>query len=219
MTKLVIAAAALALSTGSAVAQHTGFDWSGAYVGAQAGYVWGDATAVYPKDAGATSIDPNGLLGGAYIGYNHQMPNSIVLGIDADIAQADVSRTGHYVRSGITYNSTDSLKLHWSGAVRGRAGYAAGRFLPYLAAGVAFGRVNASSDDINPNFVGSWDKTYIGYTVGGGVEFAAASNIVLRSEYRYSDFGKYTFRKAASITEHTVNLKTHEIRIGIAYKF
>lgn len=134
----------------------------------------GDSTATYPIDGGATAIDPDGWLGGAYFGYNHHLPNGLVLGIDADIAHADISRGSHYIKVGVVRSGIDSLKLHWSGAIRGRAGYAVGRYLPYLAAGIAFSRLSTSTDDTNLNFVGSWDKIYYGYTVSAGVEHAVA---------------------------------------------
>lgn len=137
------------------------FNWTGGYVGAQVGYAWGDSTAYYfAYPDGLTDIDPDGWLGGVYIGYNYQLPNSIVLGAEADIVYADVHRRSHFYDGGIpSPDSFDSLDLNWSGAVRGRVGYAVGRFLPYFAAGVAFGDVDTAAEDGNPEFVDSWNET------------------------------------------------------------
>ncbi|WP_375706288.1 outer membrane protein, partial [Bartonella sp. AA2SXKL] len=58
-------------------------------------------------------------------------------------------------------------------------------------------------------------KTMIGYTLGGGVDFAMTDNILLRAEYRYSDFGKKKFAKE----KLEINYKTNDFRVGVAYKF
>ncbi|KEG21114.1 outer membrane protein [Bartonella bacilliformis] len=58
-------------------------------------------------------------------------------------------------------------------------------------------------------------KTMLGYTLGAGVDFAMTDNVILRTEYRYSDFGKKKFVKDAIET----NYKTNDFRVGVAYKF
>ncbi|MBB4076543.1 outer membrane immunogenic protein [Bartonella fuyuanensis] len=65
---------------------------------------------------------------------------------------------------------------------------------------------------------GTWandTKTMVGFTVGGGVDFAMTDNILLRAEYRYSDFGKKKFADDA----HEFEYKTNDFRVGVAYKF
>jgi outer membrane immunogenic protein len=198
------------------------FSWSGAYIGVQAGYAWGDSTADYPLQGppGSTVVDPDGWLAGAYVGYNHQMANNVVLGVDADIAYVDVDGSGVYTDVfGPLVGDTDSLQLNWSAAIRGRLGYAMGRLLPYVAGGVAFGGIDTQTVSANPNLVGSWSETYIGYTIGGGVDFAATDRIVVRAEYRFTDFGSETFQSSGPITAHSVDLSTHDVRFGLALRF
>lgn len=203
-----------------AVVVEPGFTWTGGYVGGQVGYAWGDSTADYPFADGSTEIDPDGWLGGVYIGYNYQLPNNIVLGAEADVVYTDVDGRGQFAEFGVPLDgSFDSVDLNWSGAVRGRIGYAVGRFLPYFAAGVAFGDVDTSADDLNADFVGSWSETYVGYTVGAGGEYAVTDNLIFRAEYRFTDFGSETFTATDPDSEHDVDLSTNEVRFGIAYKF
>ncbi len=69
MKKLVMAAAALAVSTGTATAQDAAYDWSGAYIGAQVGYIWGDSLT--RNFVGGTfdlfaTPEADGTLGGIY---------------------------------------------------------------------------------------------------------------------------------------------------------
>ncbi|WP_336278841.1 outer membrane protein [Bartonella sp. CB175] len=123
---------------------------------------------------------------------------------------------------------TDSLGLKekWSGATRVRIGFAADRLLPYVAGGVAYTQlkgvdsiaVKKAGDDgevIASGAVSDETKSLVGYTLGAGVDFAIVDNVILRAEYRYSDFGKKKF----SNDKYEVSYKTNDFRVGVAYKF
>ncbi|WP_375640977.1 MULTISPECIES: porin [unclassified Bartonella] len=117
-----------------------------------------------------------------------------------------------------------TFKQNWGGATRVRIGFAADRFMPYLAGGIAYGQfqdtVSISVKDEDGRVVSSKNladetKTMIGYTLGGGVDFSLLDNVIVRAEYRYSDFGKKKFAKE----KLEVNYKTNDFRVGVAYKF
>ncbi len=141
-------------------------------------------------------------------------------------AQFDKGRGPSFSRSGtetteeknsLTFNHT--FKQKWTGATRVRVGFSAHRVMPYIAGGVAYGQFQ---DVLSTVITGSElfnrtsdaTKMMIGYTLGGGVDFAMTDNLVLRAEYRYSDFGKKKFKD-----EIEVKYKTNDFRAGIAYKF
>lgn len=195
------------------------FSWSGAYLGGQVGYGWGKSTFSNPFFSG--DLKPDGFLGGLYAGYNFDVGNSLILGIDGDITYNNL-KDGEVEDFGGIYIGTEN-KLRWSGAIRGRAGFAADRFLPYIAGGVAFGKVrNSAYFDMGDLYVSSADtKTMTGWTVGAGVDYAATDNLIVRLEYRHSDYGRKSFSGTNEIfsfdTEN--NFKTNEIRLGVAYKF
>ncbi|PRD43390.1 porin family protein [Phyllobacterium phragmitis] len=189
------------------------FSWSGAYIGAQVGYGWGKSegdTADFSAE-----LKPDGFLGGIYGGYNWEVSPSVVLGIDADINYADLQEESDFFNGG-TYLFTGESKLRWEGAVRARAGYAVDRFLPYIAGGVAFGEV-----EHNANFEGlsilDDKKTQTGWTLGAGVDYAATDNLILRLEYRYTDLGDEDYDLGGN--DYNVDFKSHDIRLGVAYKF
>ncbi len=72
----------------------------------------------------------------------------------------------------------------WLATARGRLGYAADRWMPYITGGAAFGDIRAST----PSFSGtSTNKT--GWTIGGGVEVALVGNWTAKAEYLYVDLG------------------------------
>lgn len=186
------------------------FSWSGAYIGGQVGYGFGSSKF---KDYG-TSIKPNGFLGGVYAGYNFDTGSNVILGIDGDFSYDTLKKS---LKSSLSSGDPASLesKLQWSGAVRGRVGYAFDRFMPYVAGGVAFGNLKNSfrsgTDSLNNS------KTMTGWTVGTGIDYAATDNVILRLEYRYTDFGKKNFDFGTASVSN--KLTTNDIRLGVAYKF
>ncbi|GAA5539844.1 MULTISPECIES: outer membrane protein [Brucella/Ochrobactrum group] len=189
------------------------FTWNGAYIGGQVGYGWGKSD--FSGDLFTYgNVKPDGFLGGLYAGYNFDLGNNVVLGIDGDITYNDVSKGIDIYDGDLAVGSFEN-KLRWSGAVRARAGYAFDRFLPYIAGGVAFGNIKNSGDIDGIGF--SESKTLTGWTIGGGVDYAATDNLILRLEYRYTDYGD----KDLDFGGLSVNndFKTNEVRLGVAYKF
>jgi outer membrane immunogenic protein len=190
------------------------FNWTGGYIGGQVGYLWGDGEVAADDGSGRADIEPDGWLGGVYIGYNYQMTNNVVIGVDADFAWTGADDTSTVL--GPADNPFVESELDWEGAVRARLGYAVDRFLPYIAGGVAFGQLNiAISDDTG--FIGEDDDTGVGWTLGAGLEYAFTDNLIGRAEYRYTDFGDFDF----TIDGFPVSgdLTTNDVRLGIAYKF
>ncbi|MCZ2158098.1 porin family protein [Bartonella sp. 220] len=119
-----------------------------------------------------------------------------------------------------------ALKEKWSGATRVRIGFAAAdHIMPYVAGGIAYAQLEATDSVKATEAAGGAEiataklfdktKTFVGYTIGGGVDFAMTDNVLLRAEYRYSDFGKKSFVKDSN----KINYKTNDFRVGVAYKF
>ena len=190
------------------------FSWTGGYIGLQAGYAWGDGNLDQIGGPGFVETDPDGFLGGVYAGYNYQMPSNIVIGAELDVVYANVDGTGQvFTAPGVPLPGASATEeLNWSGAARLRLGYAVDRFLPYIAGGVAFGDIEISNNSGAPSF----GDTFSGWTIGGGVDYALTDNLLLRAEYRYTDFGSESF---GGLADSDVDLETNEVRFGIAYKF
>ncbi|AQX19749.1 outer membrane protein [Bartonella sp. WD16.2] len=117
---------------------------------------------------------------------------------------------------------SNTLKQKWSGATRVRIGFAVDRIMPYIAGGVAYAQLQnifSRSLEIGEREISSFSlsdtKMMVGYTLGGGVDFAMADNVILRAEYRYSDFGKQKFAK----DKLELDYQTNDFRVGVAYKF
>lgn len=187
-----------------------GFTWTGGYIGGQVGYAWGDGRA--DNTLGFyTDPDPDGFLGGVYVGYNQQLSNNIVIGGELDVVYADVEGTGDVFDQAGIPDGQFTQELKWSGAARVRLGYAVDRFLPYIAGGVAFGKIEGG----NPGETDEFSDTYTGWTIGAGTEYAFTDNLIGRVEYRYTDFGSESFESGVV----DMDLSTNEVRFGVAYKF
>lgn len=214
---LAIAASTSAYAADAIVAQEpapvaavSGFSWDGAYIGGEIGWGWARTKFDHVSAGRLSEFKPNGFIGGVYAGYNFDAGNNIILGVDGNF---DYNR----MKKSLTVNSGDiqasaETQLQWSGAVRARAGYAVDRFLPYIAGGVAFGNVKNSLSFGGNSYTAT--KTVTGWTAGAGVDYAATDNILLRLEYRYTDFGDKDFGLGTRSS-----VKSNDIRLGVAYKF
>ena len=226
------------------------FTWTGAYLGGQIGYAWGNDPAEFNEFVPATpatppspthprgipgtpavflsdplGINPQGVIGGAHVGYNFQI-NQWVVGIEGNLDGTGLSKTVFLplVRSSITETTRSDVQ----GSVRGRVGWAFDRALIYATGGVAFTDfINAFNDTTGfftgtPGLTTSVSTTRVGWTVGGGLEYAVTNNWSVRAEYRYSDWGHAALlllnTTNAVVTAHH-HLTENQVQVGFSYKF
>ncbi len=181
-------------------ATFSAYDWSGAYIGANAG--WGFLGADGKSGAkGALDENQNGATVGVHGGYNFMLDQNIVLGAEADIQYNDLSEK----KDGV------ELESDWNATARARAGYAFDRTLVYGTGGAAFKNLTAK------NGKGKDEKNVVGYVVGAGVEHAVTDMLTARVEYLYQDFGdqRFDFGGESQKTKLDENL----VRAGVSMKF
>jgi outer membrane immunogenic protein len=178
------------------------FTWTGPYVGISAGYGWGDSDRWGGGAPG--SIDIDGALVGLTLGYNWQV-NQFVFGVEGDISWSDISGGGPCGGLGC------STQNDWLGTVRGRLGWAAGQFMPYLTGGLAVGNIDATLAG------GTSSTTNAGWTVGAGIEAALWGPVSAKIEYLYVDLGSTDGFPAfpGGGAEFTTNI----VRAGLNYRF
>lgn len=198
------------------------FSWTGFYAGVHAGYGWADLDTFYSEDLGVGG-KPDGLFGGGQVGYNHQFSNHVVLGLEADAAFADIEDDGKQGDSDFAYGT--GAKINALGTVRGRAGYAIDRFLPYVTGGFAWANARTGvtvGGDAIPNYSFTDSKVFTGWTVGAGLEYAVTSNITAKIEYLYADLGSkdldaHPFGANYLVPADLSSLQT--VKLGLNYKF
>ena len=175
------------------------FTWTGFYVGANAGYGWGNVNA----NGFANIGDVDGFIGGGQVGYNYQM-GQFVVGLEADLQGADLSSGNNL---GLIRVKTD-----YFGTVRARVGVAFDRFMPYITGGWAYGNVKTSI----PGIGFSSDRSHTGgYAVGAGLEYAVTNNIIAGVEYLYVDLGEKNILGAGT----KVGTDFSVVRARLSYKF
>jgi outer membrane immunogenic protein len=172
------------------------YNWTGFYVGLNAGWGWG-----------ADSNGDGGLVGGT-LGYNWQM-NQVVFSVETDLAWSGIEGSR---RCGGLHCEAN---IDWFGTARGRIGLAMDRFMPYIAGGLAYGDVSARVKG-HPEV----SDTQAGWTLGAGVEFAFAAPWTAKLEYLYVDLGDVGCGKGCGVAgAGNVDLNAHIVRAGINYRF
>jgi outer membrane immunogenic protein len=199
------------------------YDWTGFYIGVNAGV--GIGRDRFRHDLlGAGSpysfyVAPQGGFGGGQIGYNWQtgsMFGPIVFGVEADIQGAGLSddRTS-FVTGGLT--TRYSQKLDWFGTARGRIGISNGPVLSYVTAGYAFANVKTDATQLATSF--STDRMQSGWVVGSGVEAALGGNWTGKIEYLYLNLGNKTdISTLFAATPINTEIRENLFRVGLNYR-
>jgi outer membrane immunogenic protein len=155
------------------------YNWSGFYIGGNAGYGWGKANTdiaygaadpfagtlgadTIPPFAHSDSLKLNGPNGGGQIGYNWQFAPMGVLGIETDLQTSRQKNSNRFVDSFSLSDHQDNpttldgttvtdheAKISWFGTVRGRLGYASNGVLLYGTGGLAYGKVALSGTSVS----------------------------------------------------------------------
>jgi outer membrane immunogenic protein len=184
-------------------------DWGGAYIGSGLGMMasqtrWsGIELAGIPAsstgDGSPQRFNDTAFRGSLIGGYNWTIATNYVAGIEADIGYTGNTASqpgyapGFYGVAIIAPGDTTKVRTTWDASVRGRFGYL---FMPhtlvYATAGVAFQRYTFTSSFVcgcGGEQRAETSKTYVGGTIGGGVETQIWGQWRARVEYRYTDFG------------------------------
>jgi outer membrane immunogenic protein len=203
------------------------FFWTGFYIGAGIGGSWGTSSYVDPFTGVSASPSLKGFLVSGISGVNFQI-NSVVLGAEADF-------TGPFAKGSVLDSSGNSLQtsVFWTSSVAGRLGMAFDRLLVYGRGGVAF---DYDRDTVNlPGGTSAIGSLYrVGWTVGGGVEYAVTDHWTGRLEYDYLRFATkgLTYQGTGvppvpgplgtslpGTASGTIGLNVGEIKAIMAYKF
>jgi outer membrane immunogenic protein len=181
------------------------YNWSGFYVGVNGGGGWG--TSSWDSTG---SFNLSGAVVGGTAGMNWQIGHA-VLGLEGDVDWSSLKGTATTLAcpAGCTTNND------WLATVRGRAGYAFDRFLPYVTGGLAVGDIKAAT----PGFAGA-TQTNAGWTAGGGVELALTNNWTAKAEYLHVDLGNMNCGFSCGVVaNNNVALKSDVVRGGVNFRF
>ncbi len=201
-------------------------------------------TSYFPGGLGSQSA---GFIGGGQAGYNWQT-GAFVIGVETDFDGTTLSKSIDH--TGLPFAGVgvpgvllgDTLTLHaktslsWLGTTRARLGFVAtpdNRLLLYATGGVAYGggSTNFSMYDAitGSYWSGNPSSTRVGWTLGGGVEYAVTNNITIKGEYLYADLGSSNFTTVGNLASSEffpgvyasgkVSYNASIFRAGVNYKF
>ncbi|WP_088345300.1 MULTISPECIES: outer membrane beta-barrel protein [Rhodomicrobium] len=195
--------------------------WAGAYIGAHFGRAWDDSKVVDygpPVSDGAFACEPavvpycgkifhygaDGWISGIQLGYNFQY-DWLVFGVEGDLGRIDADNTK--IRDRLVDRDIAGVDYGWYGTLTGRLGVATPRALFYVKGGAIFAeRSDFASDEDEAFFTGSgfWyldplstvreHGTDVGWTLGGGIEYALTPAFSIKAEYMFADFGREILR-------------------------
>jgi outer membrane immunogenic protein len=233
------------------------YSWTGFYIGVNAGGAWNEsdittstvfsptgyfATSSVPAIAlvGAQRIKNTDFTGGLTAGYNWQASN-FVFGLEADFNFFGVrgSATGSALYpccAPTAFTVSSSRSADWLITVRPRAGVlVTPALLLYGTGGVAIADVKANflfSDTFATAAESAViSETRVGWTAGGGAEYALMNGWSVKGEYLYVDLGRANTTSTnltafappiafpTNVFSHSVDLRSNIVRVGLNYKF
>lgn len=204
----------------------------------------GGALSNNPLRTDTGNLHNAGFTGGGQFGYNWQS-GPAVFGIETDLNFSTLNATDAVNRplaAPLVGNiaHTVSERPDWFGTLRGRLGFTpAPTWLIYATGGLAYGHIGSSSSvafvfppgTTNDTYIGSLSTTRVGWTVGGGAEWAFGSNWSVKAEYLYVNLGNLSYANACVTpticggftppAAYQTSLTAHEniARVGINYHF
>lgn len=224
------------------------FTWTGFYIGGNAGVGWGGEStsvdlegfnyfAANPAPGEVTKVgDDTAFIGGGQIGYNYAFSN-LVAGIEADFSGFEFHAAKIPASSKADWGSDTrvSVEGNWLATVRGRLGVAMDRWLIYGTGGAAFTDGEYRNHDFcnrvppcGGGLLAATGDMGVGWTAGGGAEFAWRPNWTFKAEYLFVQFDgedysgtahypaprePVNYRFSASSADFNI------VRVGLNYKF
>jgi outer membrane immunogenic protein len=229
-------------------------NWSGLYLGAHIGVAWpvsspnwsfADENLVF--DPQSIPVGPTfGAVGGVHGGYNWQFAPAWIVGVEGDVSWSSLGQQPSSVPftiGGVPLpNSSISMSanLNWLSTVRGRFGYLVlNDLMLFVTGGGAWANTEYTARTsmvplVNPvTSSTSFTRNSSGWVLGGGVEWMAGPNFLVRAEYLYYGFNNNNVTASTFLCEaggacsflplavdHTWTAYSVQVgRVGASYKF
>lgn len=210
----------------------------------------------HPPDP--ASFRTSGVVGGLQVGWNWQFHRNWLIGQESDFNWSNMKGSGssaavtQFGQSVIPFTAVADEHIEWFGTFRARFGYLpTDNLLAYVTGGFAYGKVERHGtftksnpgnlivsgggfslncvDNITPCYSGSSDHVAVGWTLGGGFEYAVWQRWTLKAEYLYVSLDGTSFTETAvpvpstlpaSLFAHFSNRATFNVaRVGVNYHF
>jgi len=235
----------------------TAYSWTGLYIGGHIGGAWANNDWSFPFDSlnsvvqepicsalapgcvtSSTSSGSNtasGWLLGGQIGYNYQLKNNWVLGIEGDASWSSLKGSN----KDPSFSTINQTQTDFIGTLAGRVGYAWDRLLVYGKGGGAWANNKYSVISTTTFTVGNGSPAPVsvypgmltdgatvnrfGYMLGAGIEYALTPQWSVKAEYQYLNFGtqRTTLSTATTVVspfDEDIKQTIQVAEIGFNYK-
>ncbi|HLH93765.1 MAG TPA: outer membrane beta-barrel protein [Xanthobacteraceae bacterium] len=203
----------------------------------QASTILANMTPQFWQPLGVGDVDGAGI--GGFVGYNFQWDNA-VFGVELNYTHTSLNAVAPSMpiervmnfggfNNDVALTGVGEVNVRDVLTARARFGWAVDHFLPYLAAGFAFGRADINTDatvdvkefvpNTNPpqlsnEFVFDQSRTksgafLYGYSAAAGVDFALTQNIFARAEYEFVLWQRFW----------AINAQMHNLRAALGVRF
>ena len=224
---LLTSALALATVTGASADHmgHTGF-----YVGLHGGYATGEFESTFidnnnpPVFLARTASGTDGALGGIHLGYDHQVMEMFVIGLEG---MFDIGADKHENADGtLGTTNTDEIKRKNSYGAAVRLGLAMDQWLPFLKLGWKNSKFEYSRP-INPANFRIRKERSNAFVVGLGIDYNM-NGIMIGAGYEANFYKKEKLLPVSTAAPQGVNdlgvnstfrPRIHEFKIRLGYKF
>jgi outer membrane immunogenic protein len=202
--------------------------WNGIYFGLHGGWGWGDvdrsfaATDNFLVGGAITSPtlsnDVDGGIFGGHMGYNWQVGPNWLIGLEGSIAWGGID--GRF-NSALVPGAFVNTDLDWFATITPRIGWANNNYLFYVKGGLAGGRADTVAT-VPPDTFNA-KNSFLGWTVGVGLEYMWSPNWILGIEYNYYDLGRESvggvFAPGGLVATQNVDLKFSSVLARVSYKY
>jgi outer membrane immunogenic protein len=218
------------------------YSWTGCYVGANGGYGWGKndatranstttttfafssspATSTTTNSSAPLGIDTHGGVYGGQVGCNYQFATNWVFGVEAMFDGANIKGS---VLDPLSAANTIGVKTTFLGSATARLGFTVlnNQGLFYVKGGLG-----AAQNKWNSSLIGDFKEDRLGWTAGGGFEWAFTpqwSAFVEYDHYGFSGSGNTLSVTAVTVGTTTVDSVTSGkqnidlVKAGVNFKF
>lgn len=193
-------------------------NWTGFYIGGHGGFAWSDVDWQY-SNSNTANQSGDGGFGGVQAGYNWQLPNGVVLGLEADASWGNIE------------GSTDcpntlfrcEHQIDMLASIRARLGYSFGRTLGYVTGGLGYAAIDyaAVTKATGVKFGTGLSSDEWGWTLGAGIEHMITPNWTVKLEYLHYGFDGDHAKLGTLSGLYTADVETSidTIKLGVNYKF
>ncbi len=211
----------LTLTSTAVKAQVLPTQWQGWYAGGILGFAWTDVDLGIASEKSSDSY--NSVTGGVLGGYNFQLSDTIIFGLESDITFADLSGSVSLARHKVSFLGRIGALVTPTTLMFVSTGLAGGQYeaevtvtdsnTVTMVVGEGEGRQQTTTTTTTTGRA-ERDKRLWGLTIGGGFETELnvfAFPVRWGLEYRYTDFEKWNFTALGQ--SFSIEPEVQEVRV------